>query len=73
MQQAILTEDVEIRVDARIRTNVQVQYNRPDIVVFDKKCIQITIIEVGITGQYRLHTVETEKLPSKTYLQMNLD
>ena len=61
VQQVIVTEHVEIRVDTRVRTNVQVQYNRPDIVVYDKKRSEITIIEVGITSQDRLHTVETEK------------
>ncbi|KAI4293355.1 hypothetical protein PAPHI01_2629, partial [Pancytospora philotis] len=38
-----------------------IQANRPDILVHDKKRKEIILIEVGITGQDRLHTVETEK------------
>ncbi|KAI5168587.1 hypothetical protein PAEPH01_0253 [Pancytospora epiphaga] len=37
---------------------MQIQANRPDIFVLDK----MVLIEVGITSQDRLVTVETEKM-----------
>ncbi|KAI5154680.1 hypothetical protein ENBRE01_3441, partial [Enteropsectra breve] len=42
-------------------TGIKIQANRPDILVHDKKKKMITIIEIGITSQDRLTTVETEK------------
>ena len=39
-----------------IRTN-----NRPDLFVYDKKKREITLIEVGVTNQDVLQTVESEK------------
>ncbi|KAI5181089.1 hypothetical protein PAEPH01_2786 [Pancytospora epiphaga] len=47
----------KIRVDMRVSTGMQIQANRLDIFVLDK----MTLIEVGITSQDRLVTVETEK------------
>ncbi|KAI5173372.1 hypothetical protein PAEPH01_1924 [Pancytospora epiphaga] len=41
---------------------MQTQVNCPDIFVLDKKRREITLIEVGITRQDRLVTVETEKM-----------
>ena len=54
-------KNVEIRVDTRLRTGIKIQANRPDIFVLDKKRREIILIEVGITSQDRLQTVETEK------------
>ena len=61
VQEIVANENVEIRVDTRIRTGIKISANRPDIVVIDKKRREITLIEVGITSQERLQTVETEK------------
>ncbi|KAI4290998.1 hypothetical protein PAPHI01_0272 [Pancytospora philotis] len=61
VQEVVANENVEIRVDMRINTGIKIQANRPDILVHDKKRKEIILIEVGITGQDRLHTVETEK------------
>ncbi|KAI5169412.1 hypothetical protein PAEPH01_0687 [Pancytospora epiphaga] len=46
----------------RVPTGMQIQTNRPDIFVLDKKRREITLIEVGITSQDRLVTVETERM-----------
>ena len=61
VQEVIANENVEIRVDTRIRTSLKNIPDRPDIMVHDKKRREIILIEVGITGQDRLQTVETEK------------
>lgn len=62
VQETIGNEKVEIRVDTRIRTDVRIQNNKPDIFVLDKVNKTITLIEVGITSQENLQKVETEKL-----------
>ncbi|TBT99788.1 hypothetical protein CWI37_1216p0030, partial [Hamiltosporidium tvaerminnensis] len=46
----------------RIKTDVKIRNNRPDIFILDKKKNKITLIEVGITSQDSLQIVETEKL-----------
>lgn len=61
IQEVIGNKEVEIRVDTRIKTDIKVQNNRPDLFVYDKKKGEITLIEVGITNQDLLQTVETEK------------
>ena len=61
VQEIISNENVEIRVDTRVRTSIKIDANRPDMLVHDKKRQEITLIEVGITSQDRLMTVETEK------------
>ena len=40
---------------------MKVKHDRPDIVIHDKKRKEIILIEIGITSQDRLITVETEK------------
>ncbi|KAL6122349.1 hypothetical protein NUSPORA_00589 [Nucleospora cyclopteri] len=62
VQEIVCNEDVEIRVDNRIKTNVNIQCNKPDLFIHDKRKNLITLIEVGITRQDNLKTVETEKL-----------
>ncbi|KAL6120638.1 hypothetical protein NUSPORA_02596 [Nucleospora cyclopteri] len=47
---------VEIRVDNRIKTNVKIQCNKPDLFIHDKRKNLITLIEVGITSQDNLQT-----------------
>ena len=51
VQEVICNENLEIRVDTRIKT---------DIFVYDKKLREIILIEVGITSQDNLQTVEAE-------------
>lgn len=51
----------EIRIDTRIKTDILIKHDRPDIFVYDKKMNTITLIEVGITSQDQLQEVETEK------------
>jgi hypothetical protein len=48
-------------VDTRIKTDIKVQDNRPDLFVPDKRNNEIIIIEVGITSQDQLQKVEAEK------------
>ena len=61
VQEIVSNEYVEIRVDTRVKTDIKVQNNRPDIFVFDKKKKEITLIEIGVINQDFLQTVETEK------------
>ena len=61
VQEVVANDRAEIRVDMRLQTGIRIQANRPDIFVHDKKRNEITLIEVGITSQDRLGTVETEK------------
>ncbi|TBU11464.1 reverse transcriptase [Hamiltosporidium tvaerminnensis] len=62
VQKILDNEYAEIRVDTRIKTDVKIWNNRPDIFILDKKKNNITLIEVGITSQDSLKIVETEKL-----------
>lgn len=62
VQEVVANENVEIRVDTRIKTDVKIQHNRPDLFVYDKKRKEITLIEVGITNLDLLTQVENEKL-----------
>ncbi|TBU12610.1 hypothetical protein CWI38_0697p0050 [Hamiltosporidium tvaerminnensis] len=62
VQEILDNEYAEIRVDTRIKTDVKIRNNRPDIFVLDKILNKITLIEVGITSQDSLQIVETEKL-----------
>ena len=57
----LANDNVEIRVDTRIKTDVKIQHNRPDLFVYDKKKKEITLIEVGITNLDLLTQVENEK------------
>ncbi|KAI4293372.1 hypothetical protein PAPHI01_2646 [Pancytospora philotis] len=61
VQEIVSNENVEIRVDTRVRTGIKIDANRSDILVHDEKRCEIILIEVGITSQDRLVTVETEK------------
>ncbi|TBU20062.1 hypothetical protein CWI38_0139p0050 [Hamiltosporidium tvaerminnensis] len=62
VQEILDNEYAEIRVDTRIKNDVKIRNNRPDIFILDKKKNKITLIEVGITFQDLLQIVETEKL-----------
>ncbi|KAI5169719.1 hypothetical protein PAEPH01_0940 [Pancytospora epiphaga] len=46
----------------RAPTGIKIQANRPDIFVLNKKRREIILIEVGITSQDQLVTVETKKV-----------
>ncbi|TBU15418.1 putative Dcp1-like decapping protein, partial [Hamiltosporidium tvaerminnensis] len=62
VQEILDNEYAEIRVDTRIKNDVKIRNNRPDIFILDKKKNKITLIKVGITSQDSLQIVETEKL-----------
>lgn len=62
VQEIIENENAEIRVDTRITTDIKIQNNRPDIFIYDKKRKEIILIEIGITNQDLLQTVENEKM-----------
>ena len=47
------------------QTNVRIQYDRPDILVIDKRRHETVIIEIGITSQDLLKQVETECIKQK--------
>ncbi|KAF7683677.1 hypothetical protein TCON_1113 [Astathelohania contejeani] len=61
VQDVMKNERAEIRVDTRIRTDILIKNNRPDILIYDKKENEIISVEVGITSQDNLQIVETEK------------
>lgn len=61
VQEVIAKEHAEIRVDTRIKTDVKIQHDRPDLFVFDKKRKEITLIEIGITNLDLLTQTENEK------------
>ncbi|TBU20684.1 hypothetical protein CWI38_0035p0070 [Hamiltosporidium tvaerminnensis] len=61
-QEIIDNEYAEIGVYTRIKTDVKIRNNRPDIFILDKKKNKITLIEVGITSKDSLQVAETEKL-----------
>ncbi|TBU20178.1 reverse transcriptase [Hamiltosporidium tvaerminnensis] len=62
VQEILNNEYAEIRVDTKIKTDVKIRNNRPNLYIFDKKKNKISLIEVGITSQDLLHIVETEKI-----------
>ncbi|TBU13732.1 hypothetical protein CWI38_0349p0020 [Hamiltosporidium tvaerminnensis] len=62
VQEIIDNECAEIRVDHRVKTDVKIRNNRPDIFILDKKKNMNTLIELGITSQDSLQIVETKKL-----------
>ena len=72
VQETVSNSDVTINVDTRVQTSIKVQANKPDIVVIDKKRKEITLIEVGITSQSQLKTVETEKKRKYDLLANNM-
>ncbi|TBU19855.1 hypothetical protein CWI38_0185p0010 [Hamiltosporidium tvaerminnensis] len=59
VQEILDNEYAEIRVDTRIKTDVKIRNNRPDIFILDMKKNKIALIEVGITSQDSLQIVET--------------
>ncbi|KAF7683547.1 hypothetical protein TCON_1240 [Astathelohania contejeani] len=61
VQEVMENERAEIRVDTRIRTDILIKNNRPDIFIYDKKDNEIILVEVGITSQDNLQIVETEE------------
>ena len=61
VQEVVANENVEIRVDTRIKTDIKIQQIRPDLFVYDKKRKEITLKEVGITNLDLLTQVENEK------------
>ncbi|XP_029655345.1 uncharacterized protein LOC115229060 [Octopus sinensis] len=62
VQSSLSARNVEIRVDTPILTDTQVQFNKPDIFIYDRLKNEITIIEMEITSQERLKQTEVEKL-----------
>ncbi|TBU13285.1 hypothetical protein CWI38_0479p0040 [Hamiltosporidium tvaerminnensis] len=58
-------EYAEIRVVIRIKTDVKIRNNRPDIFILDKKKNKITLIEVGITSQDSLQIEKYDLLANE--------
>ncbi|TBU08003.1 hypothetical protein CWI36_0196p0050 [Hamiltosporidium magnivora] len=46
IQEILDNEYAEIRVDTRIKTDVKIRNNRPDIFILDKKKNKITLLEI---------------------------
>ncbi|KAL6120496.1 hypothetical protein NUSPORA_02770 [Nucleospora cyclopteri] len=51
-----------LEVENRIKTNVKIQCQQPDLFIHDKRKNLIIFIEIEIISQDNLQTVETEKL-----------
>ncbi|KAF7682940.1 hypothetical protein TCON_1845 [Astathelohania contejeani] len=51
----------EIWVDTRIRTDILIKNNRPDIFIYNKNENEIILVEVGIMSQDNLQSVKTKK------------
>ncbi|TBU19949.1 hypothetical protein CWI38_0165p0010 [Hamiltosporidium tvaerminnensis] len=51
VQEILDNEYAEIRVDTRIKTDVKIRNNRPDIFILDKKKNRMTLIDDGITSK----------------------
>ncbi|XP_029657534.1 uncharacterized protein LOC115231718 [Octopus sinensis] len=62
VQSIMSNSSAEIRVDTTIPTELKIQYNKPDIFLYDKKENLIWIIEVGVTSIDNLKSVEVEKM-----------
>ncbi|KAF7684075.1 hypothetical protein TCON_0713 [Astathelohania contejeani] len=62
IQEVMENERAEIRVDTRIRTDILIKNNRPDIFIYDKKENEIILVEVDITSQDNFQIVEKEKI-----------
>lgn len=71
IQEILANEDVEIRVDTRIRTGIRIEANNPNILIHDKKRKEITLIKIGITSQDKLQTVKTENKNKYDILAIN--
>ncbi|KAF7680943.1 hypothetical protein TCON_2440 [Astathelohania contejeani] len=56
----------------RIKTDILVKNNRPDIFIYDKKENEIILVEVGITSQDDIQIVETEKKRKYDFLANEL-
>ncbi|KAI4292412.1 hypothetical protein PAPHI01_1686 [Pancytospora philotis] len=61
VQELVSNENAEIRVDTWVSTGIKIQANKPVILIYDKMCREIILVEVGITSQDRLVNVEAEK------------
>jgi hypothetical protein len=61
VQEIMENELAEIKVDTRLKTDIKISNNRPDIFIFDKRKQEIILVEVGITSQDNLQQVELEK------------
>ena len=61
VQQIVANKYVEIRVDTTIKTDLKIKYNKPDIVVIDKKSKKIIIVKIGVTSIDNLQQVESKK------------
>ena len=62
IQEVIENDFAEIKIDTRIKTDIKISHNRPDIFIFDKYKNEIILVEVGITSIDNLNKVENEKL-----------
>ncbi|KAL6120869.1 hypothetical protein NUSPORA_02325 [Nucleospora cyclopteri] len=51
-----------MQIDNSLKTNLNIQCNKPDLFIHDKRKNLISLIEVGITSQDNLQTVETENM-----------
>nr|XP_027199818.1 uncharacterized protein LOC113793939 [Dermatophagoides pteronyssinus] len=61
VENVLSNERVLIKSDLPIQTQLRIENNKPDLMVFDKKKKEIILVEVGVTNKDRLKTTETTK------------
>ncbi|TBU19287.1 hypothetical protein CWI38_0215p0050 [Hamiltosporidium tvaerminnensis] len=61
-QEILYIEYVRVIVDTRIKTDVKIRNNKPDIFILDKKKNKITFIEVAETEKLRKYDLLVHKL-----------
>ncbi|KAF7678800.1 hypothetical protein TCON_2561 [Astathelohania contejeani] len=71
VQEVMENERAEILVDTRIRTDILIKNNRPDIFVYDKKKNEIILVEVGITSQDNTRMLKQRRRVNTTSWRMN--
>ena len=64
--------NVKIRINTRIITDIKIQHNRPDLFVYDKKRKEITLIEAGITNLYILTQIENKMTKKNNFIANEL-
>jgi hypothetical protein len=61
VQTVISNENVKIKSDVPILTELRIDHNKPDLLIHDLRAKEITLVEVGITNKKSLATTELTK------------
>ena len=72
VQETASNREVTINIDTRANTAIKIEASKSDILIIDRKCKLIIIIEIGTTSVNQLITVETEKKRNSDILANHL-